>query len=262
MPCITPRLISIFAFLLSFTIVMSLLFYVTDLKDRGPRKVLTAYSPDSDLLNIPQEEPILIEHIQTKYLKFPNESKDTDEQKYKSNINLMFNDMTNGKFIEVGASEEFGSTQILVDSLNWTGLVVEPHPDRYLDITKLRHVHTANICISPTYYPREASFKSIKGYIKITCFPLYSVMAAFKSTNLDLLKLNLKEADYQVLKTLPWTKVCIKVISVPVKSKDISMVTKFLSNHGYQPNELTENTQHYYFSYKKDCPSNIRIIQM
>lgn len=241
---------------------MSFLFYITDLKARGPRRMVTALSDNSDLLNIPQEEPLLIELIKAKYLKFPNASKDNSSSSYKSKINLIFNDMTYGKFIEVGASDEIGSTEILVDSLNWTGLVIEPHPDTYKIITNLRSVHTANICISPTYYPRQASFKSSAGHVKISCFPLYSVMSAFQSTDLDLLKLNLKEADYQVLKTLPWSKVCIKVISVPVKSKDISMVTKFLSNHGYQPNELTENTQHYYFSNTKDCPTNIKIVKL
>lgn len=55
--------------------------------------MVTALSADSDLLNIQQEEPVLIELIKSKYLKFPKTSKDHDDKKYASNINIVFNDM-------------------------------------------------------------------------------------------------------------------------------------------------------------------------
>lgn len=65
--------------------------------------MVTALSDNSDLLNIPQEEPLLIELIKAKYLKFPNASKDNSSSSYKSKINLIFNDMVSRCWsVEIG----------------------------------------------------------------------------------------------------------------------------------------------------------------
>ena len=44
------------------------------------------------------------------------------------------------------------------------------------------------------------------------CYPLYSVLAAANLTTLDFLSLDVEGIDHQVLNSLPWKKVDIKVI--------------------------------------------------
>ena len=48
---------------------------------------------------------------------------------------------------------------------------------------------------------------------KVQCFPLYSILLAANRTTIDFFSLDVEGSELDVLKTIPWDKVDIKVIS-------------------------------------------------
>lgn len=49
------------------------------------------------------------------------------------------------------------------------------------------------------------------GYVDVQCFPLYSFLLALERTTIDYFSLDVEGAELAVLKTIPWSKVDIKV---------------------------------------------------
>ena len=52
--------------------------------------------------------------------------------------------------------------------------------------------------------------------IRMQCFPLYSILKAIGNPRVDLFSLDIEGAEFQVLQTIPWDKVDIRVILVEV----------------------------------------------
>ena len=52
----------------------------------------------------------------------------------------IFKNKQNGKYIELGALDGvlFSNTKFFQDSLNWTGILIEPHPDKFQALTHNR----------------------------------------------------------------------------------------------------------------------------
>lgn len=46
---------------------------------------------------------------------------------------------------------------------------------------------------------------------KVQCFPLYSLLVAIDRTNIDYFGLDVEGSEYKILKTMPWSKVYVKV---------------------------------------------------
>ncbi len=49
------------------------------------------------------------------------------------------------------------------------------------------------------------------GLISVQCFPLYSVLLALNRTTVDFFSLDVEGFELDVLRTIPWDKVDIKV---------------------------------------------------
>jgi hypothetical protein len=47
---------------------------------------------------------------------------------------------------------------------------------------------------------------------RVQCFPLYSILLAMGTTEIDYFSLDVEGSEYKILKTIPWHKVNIKVI--------------------------------------------------
>jgi hypothetical protein len=76
--------------------------------------------------------------------------------------------------------------------------------------------------------------------IRMQCFPLYSVLLALGNPTVDLFSLDIEGAELQVLKTVPWHKVNIKVIIIEVNhigeifKGSAKELNNFLKKSGYQ----------------------------
>jgi hypothetical protein len=72
------------------------------------------------------------------------------------------------------------------------------------------------------------------------CFPLYSILMAVGNPTVDLFSLDIEGAEFQVLKTVPWDKVDIKVILAEVDhlgevfDGSIEEFNAYLSDVGYK----------------------------
>ncbi len=71
--------------------------------------------------------------------------------------------------------------------------------------------------------------------INVQCFPLYSILLALNRTVVDYLSLDVEGAELAVLKTIPFDKVNIRVLSVEVThvSRNIDVQT-YMEHQGYK----------------------------
>ena len=68
------------------------------------------------------------------------------------------------------------------------------------------------------------------------CFPLYSVLLAMGRTTIDYLSLNMEGQELNILKTIPFDKVNIKIISLedmPFDKKAYFVLENFMKMQGY-----------------------------
>ncbi|KAK9501948.1 hypothetical protein O3M35_012574 [Rhynocoris fuscipes] len=217
-------------FLSSFTVVMIILIFTTDLKNRHYIHFNSTYIWDFEECS--QESSRLIKLIRTEFIHSSNVSLNglsakRFQRKIKPSLQLLkiFKKKRFGTYFELGAErgldEPTSETDFLSSQMEWRGLLTQPHPDIYKEILEFANpkVHTAQVCISPTIYVKHAFFRTDvdtnnSTSMPVPCFPLYSLMRAYNTTYLDLLILNRVDAPMQVIKTLPLSQVRIQVIGI------------------------------------------------
>jgi hypothetical protein len=150
-----------------------------------------------------------------------------------------------GHFFEAGALDgETHSRSIYLErNHNWNGLSVEmTYPNARRFISKHRKSWFAPVCLAPGDRPQkknmrfgyspsdpwlertgtinkrkwdknDAGVTKTRTYIYtiVDCFPIYSLLKAAGMTKLDFLSLDLEGVELQVLSTIPFDKVDIKV---------------------------------------------------
>ena len=164
-------------------------------------------------------------------------------------LGLNKNNKRRGFFVEAGAGcgEHLSNTLYLEMKYNWTGLLVEPNPDLLeLLISKHRNAWILPHCLSTTPYvevknfdasmynggilmegkpkPSELGGRDYKKLpkrqhereIQVQCFPLYSVLKALNVMDVDYFSLDIEGAEFVVLKTIPWNKVNMTLLSVEI----------------------------------------------
>ncbi|KAI9562622.1 hypothetical protein GHT06_010076 [Daphnia sinensis] len=147
--------------------------------------------------------------------------------------------------------ETLSNTLYMERSLAWTGLLIETDQISFKAIKgRNRKAFTSPVCLSTKPYPMEAVFNATIGSLgailerndeqpvpisstseknhlgqeegssksevpylyKAQCFPLYSMLTAVGRTQVDYFSLDIEGSELQVLKTIPWHKVDIRVI--------------------------------------------------
>ena len=164
-----------------------------------------------------------------------------------------------GFFIEAGAwNGESKSTTLHFElEHGWSGLLVEPIPGKFSELlTKQRRSWAVNTCLSTQTSPETVRFSltntsdsTMAGImpdnathqdgVKMQCLPLYSLLLSLGNPTVDFLSLDVEGAEYKVLKSLPWSKVDIRAISVEtqfageVMEGDREDIIKLLTGEGY-----------------------------
>ena len=73
-----------------------------------------------------------------------------------------------------------------------------------------------------------------KGGILAQCFPVYSLLLALNRTTVDYFSLDVEGSELQILKTIPFDKVDIKVLTVEYIAKQKkSPIEDFMHSKGY-----------------------------
>ena len=72
--------------------------------------------------------------------------------------------------------------------------------------------------------------------MQIQCFPLYSLLLALNQTRVDFLSLDIEGDELHVLKTIPFDKVDIRMMTVEVAhdKEGSEAVRSYLARKGYQ----------------------------
>ena len=173
--------------------------------------------------------------------------------------------LKNGFFIEAGSQDAEANSNTIHFEMNhgWTGLLVEPHPLFFAEgMLKHRKVSSIQTCLSTSSKPKNMNFdlfgtirkenseESVamsglvtspgKDTVEMQCLPLYSILMAMGNPTVHYFSLDIEGAELAVLKTIPWDKVDIKVLTVethlagkvfPGTRQDI---IQFLDSVGYR----------------------------
>ncbi|XP_045167748.2 uncharacterized protein LOC123531033 [Mercenaria mercenaria] len=153
-------------------------------------------------------------------------------------VDKILNQSGGGFFVDCGAhaGETFSNTLFLERFRNWTGILIEANPTVYKELkTKNRKAFTLNACLYGKSYPSVVSFlenswwgkifegnysKAYRGiggkgrYVHVQCFPLYSILLALNQTRVDYFSLDVEGAEEDVLDSIPWDKVDIRMMSI------------------------------------------------
>lgn len=199
----------------------------------------------------PMDHPALIEEIQE--MIYPPSTEDYNFQELEKNIHgetghpddvdrIVFGgQLKNGFFIEAGSvdSETFSNTLYFEINHGWTGLLVEPMPIHFtVGLEKHRKAYSIQTCFSTDLKAQIVDFdpeatvrdeesqelRSMGGIVKDTtssditmkvqCLPFYSVLMALGNKTVNWFSLDIEGAEFAVLRTIPWDKVNIEVITV------------------------------------------------
>ena len=164
----------------------------------------------------------------------------------------------NGFFIEAGAydGELFSNTLFLEVIRGWTGLLVEANPDNFEQLlSRNRNVSAIETCLSRQKFPEIVNFDAASIFggilvegrpqpgenipitdrerikpivdetrrtIRIQCFPISSLVLALGNPVIDYLSLDIEGAELEVLKTIPFDKIKIQLISVEIARKKLN----------------------------------------
>lgn len=210
-----------------------------------PEPVVHSVIIENDGLNgpsIPQDDSRLLAKLRAVYLQPPppasvplnlSDSEEFDTSMGQAQvIKKLLKYKRNGFFIECGALDgEIRSNTLYFERyLGWTGLLIEGDPSNFAAMVhKHRKAWLSPACLSLNPYPSVVSFKqnfnmgqvsqypaghAQSGYVDVQCFPIYSFLLALNRTTIDYFSLDVEGAELAVLKTIPWPKVNIKVLSV------------------------------------------------
>lgn len=176
-------------------------------------------------------------------------------------VDSRLNYMECGFYVECGAlNGEKGSNSLFFERVRkWNGLLIEADPSNYAELKKKnRKAFSINACLSPRMTAAKLNFNKAfnmgrvihnkeaerwmnqvgmkKDMVEIECFPLYSMMLALNRTTIDFFSLDVEGDELNVLKTIPYDKLDIKMMTVEYAhgGSEGHEIQRFLEEKGYE----------------------------
>ncbi|XP_021701728.1 protein Star isoform X2 [Aedes aegypti] len=238
--------------IISFATVLSILIIYMDTTEIRHQQFRLNMSRDYDLMGVPQDNPALVKYVRDihmkkypmtfmrnantpmEHLNFTNRHELTPEMAHfisdllgKKRFGTFFQSLT-------GISDSMMTAPWLAETMNWGGYLVEPDPRKYFSLRKQNafrpNVQVIHACLSPNTYPKEVTLHHdddsevrINSVLdeetewfhpRVKCFPVYTLMLAVNRTSIDLLSLGCQGQELQILQTIPFDRVHVKVISI------------------------------------------------
>ena len=149
-------------------------------------------------------------------------------------VDTLLKQRRNGFFLECGAfsGEDLSDSLFFELERNWTGILIEPHPEYHRDILmKNRNALVLRACLHPR--PGLIKFR-MAGWgsgvsdlnknnpfldktnveTDVQCFSLNSVMAAIGVRHIDFMILDVEGSELPVLESIDWKRLSVDVFSV------------------------------------------------
>jgi len=227
---------------------------------------------DSQLEYMNQEDPSLWKYIRTHHLLPPSKKPYKLVEPGKDHglpssgspsggqyviVKKILKNMPNGFFVEAGAydGEHFSNTLTLERELNWSGILIEGDPLIYPYLKKKhRKAWISNACLSPSARPQLVDFNHAVNYdvaskignptkilstwtkFEVQCFPIYAILAAVNVSVVDYFSLDVEGIEMQVLESIPFDRVLIKVFSLEFQLMPESpqILKSFMESKGYR----------------------------
>ncbi|XP_041776432.1 protein Star isoform X2 [Anopheles merus] len=238
--------------IISFATVLSILIIYMDTTEIRHQQFRLNMSRDYDLMGVPQDNPALVKYVRDIHMKkypmtFMRNANAPVEQLNFTNRHELTPEMAHlisdllgrkrfGTFFQslTGNSDSMMTAPWLAETMNWGGYLVEPDPRKYFSLRKQNafrsNVQVIHACLSPNTYPKEVTLHhdddsevQINSVLdeetewfhpRVKCFPVYTLMLAVNRTSIDLLSLGCHGQELQILQTIPFDRVHIKVISI------------------------------------------------
>lgn len=238
--------------IISFATVLSVLIIYMDTTEIRHQQFRLNMSRDYDLMGVPQDNPALVKYVRdihmkkypmtfmrnanapVEHLNFTNRHELTPEMAHfvsdllgKKRFGTFFQSLT-------GISESMMTAPWLAETMNWGGYLVEPDPRKYFSLRKQNafrpNVQVIHACLSPNTYPKEVTLHHdddsevrINSVLdeetewfhpRVKCFPVYTLMLAVNRTSIDVMSLGCQGQELQILQTIPFDRVHVKVITI------------------------------------------------
>jgi len=174
---------------------------------------------------------------------------------------------TKGVFLDIGAHDgiTFSNTYFFEKERGWTGICIDPNPDVFQKLIANRHCICENCAIATE--EKQLIYRKVNGHyfsemlggilefmdaehierinkeiathaecsiedIPVECKRLDNLLNKYGVNEIDYLSLDTEGAEYEILQSLDFDKLNIRLISVE-RNKD-SQVHKLLSSKGYR----------------------------
>lgn len=177
--------------------------------------------------------------------------------------NQFFKDTYNGVFVDIGAHNgvTINNTKFFEDSLNWTGICVEPLPEIFEELQKNRKALCIQGCItakegiahfikfsggyygemfsglSDSYPSRSLDIIKSSGLdyevIDVQCYLLNNLLEQSKLFHVDYLSIDTEGGELDILKSIDFNRFDIQVIGVENNSNSED-IANYLSHKGYK----------------------------
>ncbi|CAL8143985.1 unnamed protein product [Orchesella dallaii] len=230
-------------------------------------QLLTDDFPEN-VKKLDQEDPLLQKYVKLRHLTPPsklpyNFPRGTYMNGHSQVVAHIFRNKTNGTFFEAGAYDGVAASNSLYleKEFGWRGLLVECNPYT-IPVLKMkrRKAWIADVCLSPTKNPATLKFSNptkwgpsarlgdpvdLKAFgvdtpwtkFEVEAMPLFALLSAVNLTEIDFFSLDVEGAEFDILKTIPFDKVRIKVIDMEVYfySREVkNEINDFLKDKGFQ----------------------------
>lgn len=185
-----------------------------------------------------------------------------DQDKF---ADIYFKKKHNGFFLDIGANDGIScsNTLFLEQEREWTGICIEPIPDVFNQLNKIRKSINYNVCISEN--EGVVNFRRVHGTsemlsgilefmtpdhikrineecnlsngsfddIKLKSRNINSILESHNVTKIDFLSIDTEGAEFTIIKTIDFDKIHITFLSV--ENNDSSEgIRKYLKSKGYK----------------------------
>lgn len=178
---------------------------------------------------------------------------------------VLLHNKRNGIFVDIGAHDgiSYSNTYYFEKELGWTGICIEPHPDRFAELEKNRSATCIKACVAN--FTGTADFLKISGgpemlsglvnsydsrhqqrikdelvqrggsqeTIKADVFMLNEILQKHGIKHIDLLSVDTEGSEWDIIKSIDFEKFDIDVIVVENNFGE-RKIYDFLTQHGYR----------------------------